>query len=256
MLGRHIDEIYPAETSAKLKPLIANALQGQECEEEIAFRGRVFRTFGTPLPEDDGRILRCLLLSQDITQFKADQALLVTLNQELHRQASTDGLLGIANRREFDRRLEQEWQRGLRECQPLSLLLLDVDYFKRYNDAYGHAEGDVCLQHVATAVAEALQRSTDVVARYGGEELAILLPNTDLEGARHVAQRIHARQAELALPFVDSPVAAHVTVSIGIATVIPLREASANQLIEHADQALYDAKEAGRNGTQSILCGS
>lgn len=252
MLGRHIDEIYPAETADKLKSLIANALQGQECEEEIAFRGRVFRTFGTPLPDDDGQIQRCLLLSQDITQFKADQALLVTLNHELHRQASTDGLLGIANRREFDRRLEQEWQRSLRERQPLSLLLLDVDYFKRYNDAYGHAEGDICLQQVATVVSEALHRSTDMVARYGGEELAVLLPNTDLEGAQHVAQRIHARQAELAIPFADSPVASYVTVSIGASTEIPPVDDSASQLIEQADQALYAAKEAGRNCTKAM----
>ncbi|MFD2438774.1 GGDEF domain-containing protein [Modicisalibacter luteus] len=252
MLGRHIDEIYPVETVSKLKPLIANALNGQESEGEIAYRGRVFRTFGTPLPDDDGRIQRCLLLSQDITQFKADQALLVTMNYELHRQASTDGLLGIANRREFDRRLEQEWQRSLRERQPLSLLLLDVDYFKRYNDAYGHAEGDVCLQQIATSVAGVIQRPADLAARYGGEELAVLLPNTDLEGAQHVAQRIHAHQAELALSFPESPIASHVTVSIGVATAVPLVDDAAAQLVEHADQALYAAKEAGRNCTKAM----
>ncbi|MDW5376055.1 sensor domain-containing diguanylate cyclase [Halomonas sp. HP20-15] len=168
-------------------------------------------------------------------------------NRELDRLASTDALLGISNRRRFDDALETEWQRAQRYVQPLSLLLIDVDHFKRYNDRYGHPAGDVALQQVAGVLGEAVARSGDLIARYGGEELAVLLPGTPEVGAMEIAQRIHRRLGQRAVAFDDSPVAGYLTVSIGVATLTPRRDNAAEELVKRADEALYRAKAAGRN---------
>jgi diguanylate cyclase (GGDEF)-like protein/PAS domain S-box-containing protein len=173
------------------------------------------------------------------------------VNQELERQVNTDGLTQIANRRCFDHCLEQEWQRLYREQQPLSLLLFDVDYFKLYNDSYGHQLGDECLIKIAQSVQEIVCRPADLVARYGGEEFAVILPNTDLPGAMAIAQRIHATIRDLAVPHQASKIGNLVTVSLGITSLIPSPELSVIDMIEQADQALYRAKEQGRN--QSVI---
>ncbi|MBD2567700.1 PAS domain S-box protein [Anabaena lutea] len=172
-------------------------------------------------------------------------------NQELEKQVNLDGLTQIANRRCFDNLLEQEWQRLYREQQPLSLLLFDVDYFKRYNDSYGHQMGDECLMKIAQSVQQVVFRPADLVARYGGEEFVVILPNTDIEGAEAIAQRIHAAIKDLAIPHQASEVSDTVTISLGIAVLIPTSELSASTLIEQADQALYLAKQQGRN--QSMI---
>ncbi|QJQ95127.1 MULTISPECIES: diguanylate cyclase [Halomonadaceae] len=185
-------------------------------------------------------------------QLKNKQKQLEALNDKLHRQATSDGLLGIANRREFERVLKLEWRRAARERQPLSLLLIDVDNFKVFNDTYGHLEGDECLRHIASTLKEAAARPGDLVARYGGEEMAILLPRTELEGATHMAQRIHDLLAERACAFPASPVANHVTVSIGVTSMLPVRHANAHTLIKQADEGLYAAKANGRNRTEVV----
>lgn len=167
--------------------------------------------------------------------------------EELERLANQDGLTHLANRRFFDHYLEQEWQRAQREQQPLSLLLCDVDYFKRYNDTYNHVAGDQCLRQVAASVQAALRRPSDLAARYGGEELAVILPNTPPEGAIHVAQRIQAILADKGIPHAGSLVNAFVTLSIGAATCVPTSERQPISLIETADQGLYRAKHQGRN---------
>ncbi|WP_254446596.1 sensor domain-containing diguanylate cyclase [Dolichospermum sp. UHCC 0259] len=179
-------------------------------------------------------------------------------NQELSRATealeklvNTDGLTQIANRRYFDRSLHQEWKRLYRERQFLSLLLFDVDYFKRYNDSYGHQLGDQCLMKLAQAVKEVVYRPEDVVARYGGEEFVVILPNTDTEGAIAVAERIHAAIKDLAIPHQASEVSSIVTISLGISSLVPISESSPADLIAQADQALYRAKEQGRN--QSVI---
>ncbi|MFM2063823.1 MAG: hypothetical protein RLZZ507_3494 [Cyanobacteriota bacterium] len=171
-------------------------------------------------------------------------------NQELEQLVNTDGLTQIANRRCFDHRLEQEWLRHYREQQFLSLLLFDVDYFKRYNDYYGHQLGDDCLIKIAQAVQQVVCRPADLVARYGGEEFVVILANTNVEGAIAVAHKIHAAIQTLAIPHQASEVSNTVTISLGISTIIPASELSAAELIEQADQALYRAKQRGRN--QSI----
>jgi diguanylate cyclase (GGDEF)-like protein/hemerythrin-like metal-binding protein len=164
----------------------------------------------------------------------------------MEEMALVDGLLGIANRRNLDQRLDLEWKRAFRERLPLSFLMIDVDHFKRYNDACGHQAGDDCLVAVARAIG-AGKRATDLLARYGGEEFALLLPGTPLAGAQMIAEDARAAVENAAIAHPDSPVADHVTVSIGVATCTPTTSNATENLVAAADRALYVAKEAGRN---------
>ncbi len=158
-----------------------------------------------------------------------------------------DGLTSIPNRRQFDRTVNQEWQRGIRRETPISLLLMDIDFFKQYNDQYGHLKGDDCLKKVAKALSEQLHRPTDMVARYGGEEFVCVLPETGDGGAVHVAKRIIAAMAALDIEHLGSSVATHVSVSIGLICLLPTVEHTLADFIEEADKALYRAKQSGRN---------
>lgn len=187
-------------------------------------------------------------------QLRNSNQQLAYTNQELHRTtklledlAKTDGLTQIANRFCFNEHLEREWLRLGREQQSISLLLLDVDYFKLYNDTYGHQLGDDCLFRIAQAAQSVVRRPADLLARYGGEEFVITLPNTNLEGAIAVAESIHQVIYELNIPHKASQVSSRVTISLGIATLIPMPEVLSQMLIRQADQALYHAKNKGRN---------
>jgi hemerythrin len=168
-------------------------------------------------------------------------------NEQLQAFSRTDGLLQIPNRKYFDERLRLELARAVRQRQPLGLLMLDVDCFKRYNDSYGHLAGDACLQAVARAARQALSREVDFLARYGGEELVALLPETDLQGARVVAQRLLDAVRALGLPHAASDVAAVVTLSVGVCSAVPDPRDDGSALIARADAALYEAKRSGRN---------
>lgn len=172
---------------------------------------------------------------------------LAIANQRLQQLATTDGLTGIANRRQFDRVLMLEWRRLAREELPLSLIMFDIDFFKLYNDFYGHLAGDGCLQQVAGAIASCVKRAGDLSARYGGEEFAVLLPNTTAEGATVVAAAIGDRLRALKLSHARSPIGPYVTLSCGIATAVPLSEQSPDTLIRSADGALFQAKSEGKN---------
>jgi diguanylate cyclase (GGDEF)-like protein len=172
---------------------------------------------------------------------------LEAVNQELKRLASHDGLTQVANRRRFDEYLHQEWQRMLREQGSLSLILCDIDCFKLYNDTYGHQAGDDCLRQVAQVIQNAAKRSMDLPARYGGEEFAVVLPNTDEEGAIQVAQEIRKHVKQLEILHETSKVCSLVTVSLGVSTTIPSVITSPELLINAADKALYQAKAAGRD---------
>ncbi len=168
-------------------------------------------------------------------------------NQELKRLATLDGLTGLANRRRFDEYIEQEWQRLAREQEPLSLILCDIDFFKLYNDTYGHQAGDDCLKQVATALRHSVKRPADLVARYGGEEFAVILPHTTAAGAFCLAKSIHQQIRQLKLAHPGSTVSQYVTLSLGVAGLIPCSGVTPAKLIAAADAALYEAKTTGRD---------
>ncbi|KQV82385.1 diguanylate cyclase [Massilia sp. Root351] len=208
------------------------------CDMPRLGRSRYLAVDASPIRDGDGAIVAVVETLRDLTDEKKAQIALEQL-------ATRDGLTGLANRRCFDSTLHAEWQRALRQQQPLSLLMVDVDNFKQYNDAYGHLGGDECLQRIATAVASEM-RANDLVARYGGEEFAVILPNQSLKGAAIVAERIRCRVERLQLPNLGAE-KQFVTVSIGAATALPAPEADPPQLVATADAALYRAKHMGRN---------
>lgn len=169
------------------------------------------------------------------------------LYQQLQQQAIMDGLTQVANRRHFDEYWTQQWQQMARTKQPLSLILCDIDFFKRYNDTYGHPQGDCCLQQVAEALHRAVTRPGDLVARYGGEEFAVILPDTPAEGGLEVAKRMQAAIQALQISHQHSQAGQYVSLSIGVSSAIPESRMDAAILLKTADQALYQAKEQGRN---------
>jgi len=176
-------------------------------------------------------------------------------NRDLLENLSTlDGLTNIPNRRRFDEIFVHEWSRAVRKNSPLSLLFIDIDHFKNYNDFYGHLAGDDCLKAVARILQSSLGRPADFLARFGGEEFIILLPDTNESGCRHLAENIRLAVEMLHLEHKDSPVADHITVSIGAVTCIDVAQCDRSTLLEHADRLLYMAKHEGRNcvRTQSL----
>lgn len=168
-------------------------------------------------------------------------------NQELQRLATLDGLTQVANRRRFDEYLEQEWRRLARERLPLSLIMCDVDFFKLYNDTYGHQAGDECLKQIAATLQRSAKRPADLVARYGGEEFAIVLPNTSQAGALFVAESIRKAIKSLRLAHARSSANPYVTLSLGVASTIPSLDSTCKALVAAADTALYQAKATGRD---------
>ncbi|MDT8902876.1 diguanylate cyclase domain-containing protein [Anaeroselena agilis] len=168
-------------------------------------------------------------------------------NQELTRLGSLDGLTGIDSRARFDARLGEEWRRALRDETPLSLIILDLDFFKAYNETYGHQAGDECLKKIALTISATIARAGDLAARHGGEEFAVLLPNTDSLGALVVAEAIRVAVATLGIEHKASSIHRCLTVSAGTATIVPDELTTPAALVAKADQALYHAKQAGRN---------
>jgi diguanylate cyclase (GGDEF)-like protein len=163
----------------------------------------------------------------------------------------TDGLTGVANRRQFDIAIKAEWRRCMRVERPLSLIMIDVDFFKSYNDFYGHQAGDNCLHAIASAIKTNCNRSHDVIARYGGEEFACILPDTPLEGARQKAQQLEKLVRELGIAHDKSSIANVVTVSLGVAVAIPHKDDTIDDLIACADRQLFLAKRSGRGKVES-----
>jgi diguanylate cyclase (GGDEF)-like protein len=200
------------------------------------------------------RVTSALRLKDEIDQRKARERELVQVLQQLeaanrlleHRSA-TDGLTGVANRRQFDSVLAAEWGRANRHNTWLSLIMVDIDKFKQYNDTYGHQGGDACLKTVADILVSDAQRSADLVARYGGEEFALILPGTDLEGGVFVAERLRAAVEEARIAHAASLVSDHVTLSLGVAAMLPRCDDTQVSLVAAADKALYQAKQEGRN---------
>lgn len=194
--------------------------------------------------------VRSIALELELAMGQAQQYQdLVIANQELQKLALSDGLTCLANRRRFDEHLTDEWQRLARDKQPLSIILCDLDHFKRYNDSFGHPAGDRCLIRIARALLNGPQRPADLVARYGGEEFAIILPNTDTHGAWRIAKKIHDSIRSLKIAHAPDNEAPYVTVTMGVSTVIPGHDTTPQMLVQASDLALYHAKQQGRNRT-------
>ena len=244
---------------AKATRLFHEALQGSSGDNvELQIRRKDGSTFWVatswrPILDTDGRSLGIRTSSHDITASKQAReelararARLETANRQLAALSTTDSLTGIANRRHFDEVLLSEWRRATRSRHPLALAMLDVDWFKAYNDHYGHQAGDTCLQTVARLLQTRVSRASDLAARYGGEEFALIVVETDIETMRDLAEAIRAALESLALPHTASPLG-RVTVSLGVAVLVPAVDLAPEELLRRADAALYCAKAQGRN---------
>ena len=190
-------------------------------------------------------------LEQELLKSQAIEKKLSDLNEQLSELAALDSLTQIANRRTFDDFFTREWQRAQRDKQPLSLIIGDIDYFKLYNDSFGHQSGDICLKKVAQAISNTVMRPADLVARYGGEEFAVILPQTPGQNALQVAKTIAREVKKLAIPHPKSQVSDYVSLSLGVSCAIPQSKYTEKQLLVTADKALYQAKNLGRD--RSIL---
>jgi diguanylate cyclase (GGDEF)-like protein/PAS domain S-box-containing protein len=250
LIGRPANEFIELEDQPAMAAAMARLRSGELREATVTFRlaragqetlwleSAIRTTHDPQTGEADGAVA----VSRDVTERRK-------LEQRLAELASTDGLTGLANRRAFDDALQQEWRRAIRTEQPLSLLLLDVDRFKQYNDSFGHQQGDECLRAVAEAVRSMIRRAGDVAARYGGEEIVLLLPNTPPAGAQELAEKLRAALQAQQLPHAANQPFGVVTASIGVAGVLPELQAvfGPGALVAAADTALYEAKHQGRN---------
>lgn len=249
--GKTMEHFVLAEDMPKVMASIENALIPGTEEQTVTARIRckdgsiVWTEANWRIIRDasTGEVIEFVIVLRDVTERKL-------LEDRLSALAMTDGLTGLANRRAFDEALEREWKRTLREGTQVSLLMLDVDHFKRFNDLYGHQAGDDCLRAVAQAVVGAV-RQTDIVARYGGEEMAIILPLVDTPGAAETAEKVRAAIEALRLTHAGNPEGGGwLTVSIGAATALARYGGTMRMpesLLLAADNALYKAKHAGRN---------
>ncbi|PSB01299.1 diguanylate cyclase domain-containing protein [Merismopedia glauca] len=192
-------------------------------------------------------------LEQEISDRQRAEFELKQAYSALEKLAYLDGLTRVANRMYLDKFLHHEWNRAKREQESLALILCDIDYFKNYNDTYGHLVGDRCLRQIAHALSKVVQRSTDLVARYGGEEFCLVLSNTNLSGAMNIATAIQDRVQKLHICHEKSPISNYITLSLGLAAYIPSQKTSIKHLLHMADKALYQAKAAGKN--QFIVAG-
>lgn len=200
------------------------------------------------------RVRSMLRLKTEMDQRKARErelmeanAKLEDANRTLERLSSVDGLTGLANRRHFDKYLESEWRRDMRKHSPLAAVMMDIDHFKGYNDHYGHQGGDDCLKAVAAIIGKAVRRPADLAARYGGEEFVMVLPDTEMEGAYALAEKLRRDVEAARMPHAASSVSDVVTISIGVASIMAEVNAGPKKIVEIADKALYESKRAGRN---------
>ncbi|HKA07164.1 MAG TPA: diguanylate cyclase [Gemmataceae bacterium] len=236
-------------------PVLVMTGRSDESLLEQAFAAGAHDFLPKPVSPNEltARVRAAIRLKQELDQRRAHERELIDmtdrlkrLNDQLKRLAVLDDLTGVPNRRFFNQLVRKEWGRAAREETPLSLILIDVDVFKAYNDRYGHPAGDACLARVAGALNRVTRRPGDAIARYGGEEFAVLLANTAADGAAVVAEKLRGAVEGLGLEHFES---AHrvVTISLGVATAVPNRRGSPDRLMGAADRALYEAKAGGRN---------
>lgn len=234
MDGHEVCRRLKADPATQSIPIIFITAQQQESDEVIALELGAVDFITKPI-------------NPVIVKARVRTHLTLKLQSDLLRSmALIDGLTGVANRRKFNEDILADWRQCFREHKPLSLILVDVDYFKRYNDQYGHQAGDGCLKSIAQALAETVRRPYDLVARYGGEEFACVLPNTVLSGAVDIAEKMQKRVRSLGIEHSASDVDRVMTISLGVATLTPAGEHGFEALIEAADKQLYGAKNAGR----------
>lgn len=265
VLGRTDLEVFPGTTGQAFRTLDLRVMQsGELVEHEETLKDlhgqRWFLSLKFPMRAPEGTIRGICGISSEITERKLQERQVQELVRQLaterdyaQNSAITDPLTRLANRRQFDDLLSVEFYRLKRSKAPLSLIMLDVDHFKRFNDRYGHLQGDECLRSVGHALKTVVGRASDVAARYGGEEFVVVLPETDAAGARTMAERIRRAVEELGIPHQDNPATGHVTVSLGVVTRFATELAAPESLVELADQALYRAKQGGRNRSEISL---
>jgi diguanylate cyclase (GGDEF)-like protein/PAS domain S-box-containing protein len=227
-----------------------------EADQIVRFRCRLKRKdnsylwalcYAKTTRNESGKINGFNGFSIDINPTVRTEQALEKANEQLKILSGIDSLTQIPNRRKFDEYLMSEWSRHIRGKNHLSVILCDIDFFKYYNDTYGHQAGDDCLRQVARAIHDSSRRSSDLVARYGGEEFVFILPNTDLKGATTIAERVRISVKNLKIDHQSSAIDRYVTLSLGIASTIPENDTVAKELVSLADKALYEAKEGGRN---------
>jgi two-component system, cell cycle response regulator len=253
VIGHKCYELFPEACKNTAQCSMKKIMDGEimvEQERILTFESKKtipFMVTTTPLSSLDQSIIGLVETFADITERKNAERVLQLANQQLERLATEDSLTKVSNRRRFDEYLEIEWSRQARAGAPISLIMCDVDFFKKYNDHYGHQAGDACLKSVAGAIQKRVGRSGDLIARYGGEEFAIVMPDTDLRSALHVAENIREELRMQQIPHDGSSVDSFVTLSCGVASMIPTVNVTPQMLIEKADQGLYRAKRQGRN---------
>lgn len=234
MDGHEVCRRLKADPLTQDIPIIFLSANGEEDDEAIGLELGAVDYIGKPF---NPMIVRARVKTHLTLKRQGDY---------LRSMAMLDGLTGVANRRKLEARLEAAWSQACRDNGPLSLIMIDVDYFKKYNDHYGHQRGDQCLRRLAMALAATLNRPYDLLARYGGEEFACLLPDTDLAGAERVAQKMLAAVAELRIEHLASDVGPQVSLSLGVATVLASARLTPQELLRRADEQLYLAKAGGR----------
>ncbi len=255
-----LHEYHLSPAIANIPVLILSGTDSVETKAEAFARGA--SDYLVKMPHKIELIARIRSHSRAYTDHLEREAALKELEQERRKLAeayrelelfsSLDCLTNIANRRFFDETFSKEWQRAMRATEPLSLIMVDVDHFKSYNDNYGHQAGDECLKQVAQALKDMLHRPTDLVARYGGEEFVVLLPGTHAAGAAAIGEQLRCAVHHLGLPHEVSKVDEAVTISLGVATAVPMLKHQPEALLKIADESLYSAKDEGRN---RVICG-
>jgi diguanylate cyclase (GGDEF)-like protein len=264
VLGKKFVEIFPTMENGRTHTAIQSALVNNFSSViSQTLNKRPFPIYAMPadavddvriqqgvkvMPIEVGTMSRhCLIQITDVSMAVARERQLREQALELESKSYSDGLTGIANRRRFDTHVEDEFRRAKRTDTPLSLVMIDVDCFKAYNDNYGHPKGDQCLVQIAEALTRTLERPCDLLARYGGEEFMAVLPDTDAQGALNVAEAMLAEVETLAIEHRFSDIAKYVTISLGVITKTPTIDTAVAHIIGAADRALYRAKNQGRN---------
>lgn len=246
-----IDATRLIKSNKRLKdiPIIMVTVRNEEESLEQAFNAGAIDYINKPVRKIElrARIRSVLRLKQEIDHRKARERELQVLTRKLEQLSNLDGLTHLPNRRCFDRIWAKEWRRAVRQAKPISIMMIDIDFFKLYNDCLGHLMGDMSLKKVAAAISETLIRPGDFMARYGGEEFVVILPDTDMATACRIGEQVRRTVAELKIEHKASRIDDILTISIGIAGTLPCGKVESRSLLSAADEALYEAKRRGRN---------